>query len=116
MSTSSSQKKFAIHKDDIKDIARGYGACFVTDKIMVEGRKVGYMYREEPDNEIDSGWRFMAGDESTEYMDNHLNMGVYDINTLANYDPEVIAYLDSPIGSEFSRLDPDQPFTALLDR
>lgn len=108
-----SQKIFAIPKEDIRDIAGGYGACFATDKIMVEGRKVGYMYREPPDNEVDSGWRFMAGDESTEYMDNHLNMGVYDVNTLANYDPEVIAYLESPIGSAFARLAPDKPFTAL---
>ncbi|MEL6555500.1 MAG: DUF2185 domain-containing protein [Cyanobacteria bacterium J06621_11] len=107
------QKNFAIPKEAIRDIARGYGACFVTDKIMVEGRKVGYVYRETPDNEVDSGWRFMAGDESTEYMDNHLNMGVYDVNTLANYDPEVIAYLESPAGSAFARLEPDKPFIAL---
>lgn len=26
-----------------------------SDKITVEGNKVGYMYREEPSNEIDSG-------------------------------------------------------------
>ena len=31
--------------------------------------KVGYCYREKPDGDWDSGWRFTAGDESEEYMD-----------------------------------------------
>ena len=45
--------------------------CFATDRILVDGEKVGYMYREEPadGNDWDSGWRFTAGDESQEYMD-----------------------------------------------
>ena len=29
----------------------------------------GYMYRERPDLEHDSGWRFFAGLESQEYAD-----------------------------------------------
>lgn len=43
--------------------------CFATDRILVDGCKVGYMYREEPDSDSsmpDSGWRFNAGDESKE--------------------------------------------------
>ena len=38
--------------------------CLVSDRITKDGCKVGYMYREEPDDSApDSGWRFMAGDE-----------------------------------------------------
>lgn len=45
--------------------------CIVSDKITKEGYKVGYMYREQPDEgRPDSGWRFMAGNEDDEYMNN----------------------------------------------
>ena len=38
---------------------------------------MGYCYREEPDGGWDSGWRFTAGDESDEYMDDPNNAGIY---------------------------------------
>jgi hypothetical protein len=28
---------------------------------------------------------------------------VYDVNTIANYDPEIIPFLDAPVGSAFER-------------
>ena len=57
----------------------------------------------EPDREIDSGWRFMAGYESDEYLSNPANMAIYDVNTIANYDPEIIPFLGAPVGSAFER-------------
>ena len=43
--------------------------CLVSDKITKEGWKIGYMKREEPnDNYPDSGWRFYKGDEDENYM------------------------------------------------
>jgi len=97
------KKKFFLPGDKITTLARGYGACIATDWIMVHGRKVGYMYREPPDNDVDSGWRFMAGNETDEYMDEPGNHGVYDVNTVANYDPDIIPLLRSPAGSAFAR-------------
>jgi hypothetical protein len=82
---------------------QGFGACYATDEVVVKGRKVGFMYREEADGERDSGWRFMAGDEDQDYMDNPDNLGVYDINLIANIDPSVVAHLASRIGSAFER-------------
>lgn len=61
------------------------------------------MYREEPDFDVDSGWRFLAGVESQEYLDDPKNMAIYDVNTIANYDPEIIPFLHAPIGSAFER-------------
>ncbi len=97
------KKAFRLAAEDIRPIAVGYGACFATDEIVVRGRPVGYAYREAPDNEVDSGWRFTAGDESDEYMDEASNHGVYDINTIANYDPQIVALLDNPAGVAFVR-------------
>ena len=97
------EKRFALRRDQIKPLAEGRGACFATDMIMVEGRKVGYMYREAPDNDIESGWRFLSGCESQEYVDDVRKTAIYDVNTIANYDPDIIPYLGAPIGSAFER-------------
>jgi len=61
------------------------------------------MYREAPRNEIDSGWHFFSGDETQEYADHADNFALYDVNTIANYDPGIIHLLDSPVGSSFGR-------------
>lgn len=97
------QKPYLIKGEEMKDLALGYGACLATDRILIDGCPVGFMYREEPDFKEDCGWRFLAGDESEEYMDDQWNSGLYDVNTIANYDPDVISLLDSEVGSEFQR-------------
>ena len=96
-------KQFKIPSDKLKPLAEGRGGCFATDMITVEGLKVGYMYREKPDFEQDSGWRFFSGTESAEYLDDVAHTTVYDVNTIANYDPAIIPLLDSAVGSAFER-------------
>jgi hypothetical protein len=98
-----SGKQFRLRADQIKPLVPGRGGCLATDMITVQGRKVGYMYREESAFGVDSGWRFLAGVESQEYLDDPDNSAVYDVNTVANYDPEIIPYLDAPVGSAFER-------------
>jgi hypothetical protein len=63
------------------------------------------MYREEPDFAEDSGWRFFSGKEDQEYVDKPENTMIYDVNTIANYDPAIIPYLDMKIGTELERND-----------
>jgi hypothetical protein len=98
-----SDKQFKIPASNIKPLVAGRGFCIATDAITVEGRKVGYMYREEPDSEQDSGWRFFSGSESQEYLEDAGNADVYDVNTIANYDAAIIPLLDSPVRSAFER-------------
>jgi hypothetical protein len=98
-------KKFYKSKDEFKPIAVGYGACIATDHITVDGKKVGYMYREEPSENIpaDNGWRFFSGEESQEYVDNANNSCLYDTNTIVNYDQSITPFLSAPIGSAFCK-------------
>ncbi len=103
MAPKRSKKKFKLTAEQIKPIATGHGGCIATDKITVQGLKVGFMYRQEANNPDDSGWCFTSGVESQEYMDNPAHHEIYDVNTIANYDPEIIPLLDSPIGSAFER-------------
>ena len=99
-------KQFALSAKQIKPLAEGIGSCIATDMITVNGCPVGYMVREPSERPNDSGWCFMAGNESQDYMDNPENHGVYDVNTIANYSPEIIPYLKAPPGSAFAR-DPE---------
>jgi hypothetical protein len=101
--TDPTQKPFRLRADEIKDLAPGHGGCIATDMITCEGRKVAFMYREEPDNDVDSGWRFLSGYESDEYMEDPDHHAAYDVNTIANYDPDIIPFLDAPVGSAFER-------------
>jgi len=96
-------KLFALRTDEIRPLAVGRGGCLATDMITVGDRGVGYMYREDADREMDSGWRFFSGHESQDYVDDPANTEVYDVNTIANYDPDVIPLLDAPPGSAFER-------------
>jgi hypothetical protein len=105
-------KKFKIPRSDILQLAPGYGGCYATDKITVNGEPVGWMYRE---NDSMSGWSFMSGTESQEYMDDPSNSAIYDVNTIANYDPAIIPFLDSPRGSAFERKSPVAAFTPIAD-
>lgn len=99
----SERKQFKIPPDALQPLAFGYGLCLATDEIIVVGHPVGYMYREEPRSERDSGWRFFADTETEEYMQIPEHQGAYDVNTLANYDKDIIPHLDAPVGSAFER-------------
>ena len=98
-------KAFAIQSDKIGDLIPDIGYCFATNKITIEGMKVGYMYREVPDRDSDSGWRFFSGTENQDYVDDPSNIQIYDVNTIVNYDKAIIPYLHSPIGSEYERVE-----------
>ena len=114
------KKRFRLGADEIRPLAPGRGRCFASDMITVEGYKVGWMYREVPDDLDDSGWRFFAGLETQAYADESAHFGAYDVNTIANYDPEIIPLLDQlpgvsyerpPEGGAFARVDNWSPPT-----
>lgn len=110
-----SKKPFRLTPEQIKPIATGYGGCIATDMITCGGHRVAFMYRERTERELDSGWRFMSGYESDEYMDDPDNHAVYDVNTIANYDPDIIPFLDAPVDSTFERENGTGPFVEVHD-
>jgi hypothetical protein len=97
-------KLFKLKREEIAPVALGQGGCLSTDRVVVDGELVGYMYRDSPINELDSGWRFFAGDEDASYMANSQRHGVYDVNTIVNYDPDILPFLDAMVGSRFERV------------
>ena len=107
------KKRFALDPSSFKPLAEGRGSCFATDRITVDGKPVGFMYRELPDNDIDSGWRFFSDEDTQEYADDPANFAIYDVNTIANCDPDIIEYLDAPVFSAFERHPETQEFVAV---
>ena len=77
----------------IKPIAEGYGYCIVSSKVCVEENKIEYCYKEESDNDSDSGWRIFAGNEDDEYCSNPDNFHIFDVNTVCNFDKQFIKEL-----------------------
>ena len=98
-------KDYKLKKEDIKKVTEFSGGCIASDRITVDGMKVGYMYREVPSNESDSGWRFFEGTEDELYMNNPDNFSVFDVNTICNYDKSIIPYLDKPVGTILEKVD-----------
>ena len=99
-------RDYHVKAEDVKSLLpdwKGADGCIATNRITVEGRKVGYCYREIPDGNWDSGWRFTAGDESDEYMDDPNNAGIYKLNTICNDDPDIISLLNTPAPCAFER-------------
>lgn len=85
-------------------------------KMLVEGkRKVRFMYRQAPDNDQDSGWRFFCGDEDDEYVNNPDNIAIYDINTILGIDKSITPYLQAAEGTAFEREDETACFTVSKD-
>jgi len=98
-------KRLRLNIDQLRPLAEGYGSCFATDRITMKRKPVGFMYRQAPVNDTDSGWRFLAGDESDTYVTDPDNHGIYDVNVIANFDPDIIPFLDAPELSAFQRRD-----------
>jgi hypothetical protein len=61
------------------------------------------MYRERPSEAGDSGWQFFSGTEPDEYANCAENVELYDVDTIANYDPEIGPRLDAPYPVSFER-------------
>jgi hypothetical protein len=108
-------KQFRLRSEEIKPVAVGYGACIASDMITVDGYPVRFMYRQSPDNEVDSGWRFFSGYEDDAYTSNADNHGIYDVNTIANYDPSITPLLESQEGCVFEKALDAQSFSPVLD-
>ncbi len=82
--------------------------CYVSKKITDEGWKVGYMVREEPQREGDSGWSFMAGNEDDAFLEDYNNIKLLSIGAMCQLNPEIYAHIDKPVGTKLIRVASDR--------
>ena len=97
-------KEYKLKSEEIIKLIELKGGCIASNKITIDGLQIGYMYRENSSNESDSGWRFFAGNEDEVYTNNSDNFGIFDLNTICNYDRTIMPYLESEIGSSFEKI------------
>ncbi len=91
-----------LDKVEDKGLTQGNAGCIVSNRISVDDMPTTYFYREKALNAFpDSGWRFLAGDESEAYLQDAKNAHVFALNTIANVCPEIIPFLDQPTGSAY---------------
>tara|TARA_R110002072_G_scaffold173806_1_gene328701 strand:- start:10 stop:336 length:327 start_codon:yes stop_codon:yes gene_type:complete len=79
------------------------GICVASNRIMTDGKPVGWAYREAVKKD-DSGWRFFSGDESEAYSNDLDNFAFHDINAVAAHDPSIAEIADLPEGSSYEKL------------
>jgi hypothetical protein len=91
------------HDDNDNLVERYIKRCFVTKRILDDGQQVGYLYREEPEDENDSGWRITANDESDEYMSESKNLAYVSLGAVLCKDDSFRELLEAPSGSAFIR-------------
>jgi hypothetical protein len=96
-------KKTKQDEGEVQRPVPSMGYCIVSNKIIVDGMKIGFMYREEPADNDDSGWRFLAGTENQKYLDDEANSEIIDVNTIISANPSIITYLNLPFGSDLER-------------
>lgn len=93
-------------EDPVPSITEKYiKRCFVTNSVLYDGKPVGYLYREDPDYDDDSGWRFTAGDETDEYMENADNSSYVSLGAVLREDDSFVDLLDSSPGKAFVKND-----------
>lgn len=76
------------------------GGCIVTQSVLQGKTPLKWLFREEPVNEIDNGWRAMGRDDTQEYIDQSANHAICDINTLINIEPAVLNVYEMPVGTD----------------
>jgi hypothetical protein len=74
--------------------------AFVSKRAL-EADHIGYCYRDNPENNIDSGWRFLYGDEDEEYLDNPTNSETVYPENMLSVNPALDLILGAPAGLEF---------------
>ncbi len=84
-------------------LAAATGRCIATKTVSEDGEPVGFMYREAPLFEADSGWRFFSGEEDDDYTDNAANFTVYSLADIGRLCPDIAPLLDAPAGSAWER-------------
>lgn len=108
--------QFYLSPDQIKPLISLPGGGIATNRITVEGKPVRFMYRAQPTNPADSGWRFFSGDSETqEYLDDPKNAQVFSLNTIVNYDQSIIPYLQAPVGTVLEKPDGSEDWLIVKD-
>jgi hypothetical protein len=95
-----------VEKEEVTMVASDFvphGYIIATAEVAQKRKPVGYLYREPPDSELDSGWRVFSGEEQQEYVDDPGNLAMYNASTIVEIDPSIAPLLAFPAPVAFER-------------
>jgi hypothetical protein len=87
----------------------------VSRLVATDRQKVRWMYREEPTEPADSGWRFFSGDEAENFAEDPENFEFHPLDFVTGLDPSVAKHLERQAPVAFERESAEGEFTEVLD-
>ncbi|MBF5057291.1 hypothetical protein Y5W_02585 [Alcanivorax sp. 521-1] len=90
--------------DPVPSLADRYAPrCLISRRAYVDGAGVGFMYREAPAGDDDSGWSFMSGDEDEVYLADPKNVYNVTLGAVLARDDSFVTLLDREPEVAFER-------------
>ena len=93
-----------IKKSDPRWVSCSELQAMVSARVLEPEAVVRFVYREEPDNKRDSGWRMFTGTESEEYNEDPGNIRLPLVGYLLDRDPTLREIIESEPGTAFEKV------------
>lgn len=87
--------------------------AFVTQHAF-DNNHIGYCYREYSDIKIDSGWRFLYGDEDEDYLENPDNSLTKNLSEVLEWKPALKEIFEARRNSEFEWDEANEKFIEIV--
>ena len=91
----------------MKKYVENAGSCIVTKSILNGETKFRWLFREEPLNNVDTGWMAFGDSDNDDYVNDPKNLTVVDLNTLINIEPTILNVYEMPIGTDLIFIEED---------
>ena len=90
---------------DYPEFIRGAGACIASANVLSGAGRVRWMVREESQAPVDNGWRIFSHLDTSEYLNDAVNLKIADFNQVCAIEPALIGIYDFPVGSDLQIVD-----------
>ena len=91
----------------MKKYIENAGSCIVTKSLLNGESNFRWLFREEPLDNIDTGWLAFGDSDNDEYVNDPKNLSVVDLNTLINIEPTILNVYEMPVGTDLIFIEED---------
>jgi hypothetical protein len=94
-----------------------YGPLVIASRQVIgpDRLPVGFAHREESKDTFDSGWVFLSGKESQDYLDDSTNLVLSPLELFIEMDPSLSDIVDKSVGTYWERESPSLPWHEIPD-